>query len=105
MTDYYNAIISFALCLCLIPGLKRLAIRFGLTDHPSDRKHHAGQIPLCGGIAIFTAGKANNKNKPNQETGIHLHAASGQVSLQSQSGKTTAARSNRVAGSRPFRFA
>lgn len=55
MIDYAQAIISFALCLCLIPGIKRLAVRFGLTDHPSDRKHHDGQIPLCGGIAIFIA--------------------------------------------------
>lgn len=55
MTDYSSAIISFVLCLCLIPGLKRLALRFGLTDHPSDRKHHEGQIPVCGGIAIFIA--------------------------------------------------
>ncbi|MCB4359498.1 type VI secretion system Vgr family protein [Quatrionicoccus australiensis] len=48
------------------------------------------------GIALFTVGKANNKNKPNQETGIHLHAASGSISLQSQSGKTTAAADKKV---------
>ena len=53
-------------------------------------------LAIKDGLAIFTAGKANNKNKPNQETGIHLHAASGQVSLQSQSGKTTAAADKKV---------
>lgn len=53
MTDYANAILTFAFCICLVPALRRLAIRFGLTDRPSDRKHHDGQIPLCGGIAIF----------------------------------------------------
>ncbi|UCV06333.1 type VI secretion system Vgr family protein [Dechloromonas denitrificans] len=47
------------------------------------------------GIALFTVGKANS-SKPNSETGIHLHAASGQVSLQSQSGKTTAAADKKV---------
>ncbi|WP_428828333.1 DUF2345 domain-containing protein [Azonexus sp. IMCC34842] len=39
------------------------------------------------GIALFTVGKASG-SKPNSEIGIHLHAASGQVSLQSQSGNT-----------------
>ena len=38
-----------------------------------------------GGIGFFTYGKASNAEKPNQETGIRLHAASGKVSLQSQS--------------------
>ena len=40
------------------------------------------------GISIFTYGKASNPKKPNQETGIKLHAASGKVSSQSQSDKT-----------------
>ncbi|CAN7628855.1 type VI secretion system tip protein TssI/VgrG [Pseudoduganella sp. LjRoot289] len=38
-----------------------------------------------GGIGFFTYGKASNAGKPNQETGIRLHAASGKVSVQSQS--------------------
>ena len=40
------------------------------------------------GIRLFTYGKSSNANKPNQETGIRLHAASGKVSSQSHSGKT-----------------
>ena len=40
------------------------------------------------GISLFTYGKATNKDKPNQEVGIKLHAASGKVSSQSQSGET-----------------
>jgi type VI secretion system secreted protein VgrG len=40
------------------------------------------------GISLFTYGKASNKEKPNQETGIKLHAASGKVSSQSQSDVT-----------------
>jgi type VI secretion system secreted protein VgrG len=40
------------------------------------------------GISLFTYGKASNPKKPNQETGIKLHAASGKVSSQSQSDKT-----------------
>jgi type VI secretion system VgrG family protein len=41
------------------------------------------------GISLFTYGKASSVDKPNQETGIKLHAASGKVSLQSQSDATT----------------
>ncbi len=40
------------------------------------------------GISLFTYGKADNDRKPNQETGVRLHAASGKVSSQSQSGAT-----------------
>ena len=40
------------------------------------------------GISLFTYGKASNATKPNQETGIKLHAASGIVSSQSHSGET-----------------
>ena len=47
--------------------------------------HHAAKA----GISLFTYGKASNKDKPNQETGIQLHAASGKLSSQSQSDKTS----------------
>ncbi|NMM37732.1 MAG: type VI secretion system tip protein VgrG [Glaciimonas sp.] len=40
------------------------------------------------GISLFTYGKVSNQDKPNQETGIKLHAASGTVSMQSQSDET-----------------
>jgi type VI secretion system secreted protein VgrG len=40
------------------------------------------------GISLFTYGKASAKDKPNQETGIKLHAASGKVSSQSPSDET-----------------
>ncbi|MES3021334.1 MAG: type VI secretion system tip protein TssI/VgrG [Pseudomonadota bacterium] len=41
------------------------------------------------GISFFTYGKASAKEKPNQETGIKLHAASGKFSCQSQSDATS----------------
>lgn len=40
------------------------------------------------GIVLYTYGKASNGQKPNKETGIQLHAASGNVNSQSQSGAT-----------------
>jgi type VI secretion system secreted protein VgrG len=41
------------------------------------------------GISLFSFGKASKKDKPNEETGIKLHAASGKVSSQSQSDATS----------------
>jgi type VI secretion system secreted protein VgrG len=40
------------------------------------------------GLILYTYGKATNTSKPNTETGIQLHAASGNVNTQSQSGAT-----------------
>lgn len=40
------------------------------------------------GIVLYTYGKASDASKPNQETGIALHAASGNVNSESQSGAT-----------------
>ena len=48
------------------------------------QQHHS----VKDGIHLFTQGEATNKNKPNQETGIRLHAAQGKLSSQSQSGAT-----------------
>jgi UDP-GlcNAc:undecaprenyl-phosphate GlcNAc-1-phosphate transferase len=45
-----TAIILTALLLLKLP---HVAEKIGLVDHPDDRKHHDGQIPLIGGIAMF----------------------------------------------------
>ncbi len=44
---------------------------------------------MAGGVSLFTYGKAEGNTKTNQETGIKLHAASGKLSCQSQSGMTS----------------
>jgi UDP-GlcNAc:undecaprenyl-phosphate GlcNAc-1-phosphate transferase len=43
--------LSMVLCMLLTP----MAHRFGLLDHPSDRKVHNTSIPLVGGLAIYIA--------------------------------------------------
>jgi UDP-GlcNAc:undecaprenyl-phosphate GlcNAc-1-phosphate transferase len=48
-------VISLAIVLAVIPLLRVAAIKLQLVDKPSARKAHAGQIPLVGGIAIWTA--------------------------------------------------
>lgn len=57
-----------------------------------------GSHALAGkdGLALFAHGKSKKDGKPNQETGIHLHAAAGKVSLQAQSGKIAAAADKKV---------
>ncbi len=42
-------------------------------------------LAVKSGLTLFTYGKAQNKDKPNTETGMQLHAASGSVSVQAQS--------------------
>lgn len=53
-------------------------------------------MAVAHGIRLFTYGKAANPSAPVSQTGIALHAASGQVSLQSQSDATTIAASKQV---------
>lgn len=43
-------------------------------------------IMAAAGISIFSDGRADDKSRPLQETGMKFHAASGRLSLQSQSG-------------------
>ena len=48
------------------------------------QQHHS----VKDGIRLFTQGTATDSAKPNQETGISIHAAQGKLSSQSQSGNT-----------------
>lgn len=51
----------------------------------------AGQLSSANanGVVFFTYGRVQNKARPNQQTGIRMHAASGKFSMQSQSGRFT----------------
>ncbi|XOF34722.1 MAG: glycosyltransferase family 4 protein [Candidatus Electrothrix sp. YB6] len=40
--------------LAMTPLVGRQAVRFGLTDAPSARKIHTGQLPRAGGVALFS---------------------------------------------------
>ena len=50
------------------------------------QRHHGSAVR--DGIVWFTYGKAQNPAKPNAETGIRLHAATGSVSVQAASAKS-----------------
>ncbi|WP_105167348.1 UDP-N-acetylglucosamine--undecaprenyl-phosphate N-acetylglucosaminephosphotransferase [Pseudoalteromonas sp. T1lg23B] len=46
---------SFAMTLATIGLVRPVAIRFNLVDKPNERKKHEGNIPLIGGIAVFSS--------------------------------------------------
>jgi UDP-GlcNAc:undecaprenyl-phosphate GlcNAc-1-phosphate transferase len=43
------------LTVLIVPPLIYFARRFGLVDRPGGRKHHVGEVPLVGGLAIYAA--------------------------------------------------
>src|SRR6202163_1132009 len=45
--------LAFAVTVILTLTLRPLALRLHVTDKPGGRKHHIGEIPLVGGIAMF----------------------------------------------------
>jgi len=55
LSIYINAAIGFTATTVLILALRPIARAIGLVDTPNERKVHEGEIPLVGGLAIFTA--------------------------------------------------
>jgi UDP-GlcNAc:undecaprenyl-phosphate GlcNAc-1-phosphate transferase len=55
MELFISAVTSFLFAYIAIKFFKPVAIEVGLVDKPSERKLHAGHIPLIGGISIFIA--------------------------------------------------
>ena len=46
---------AFTVCGLLIYAFRHQAVKVGLIDRPCDRKRHCGEVPLIGGLAIFSA--------------------------------------------------
>jgi UDP-GlcNAc:undecaprenyl-phosphate GlcNAc-1-phosphate transferase len=46
--------VAFLSCLVILRLLYPFAVKIKLVDKPSDRKTHTGEIPLIGGLAMFT---------------------------------------------------
>jgi UDP-GlcNAc:undecaprenyl-phosphate GlcNAc-1-phosphate transferase len=53
-------LIAAGVTALLIAILRPLAAPLGLIDHPNDRKHHVGAVPLIGGLALFGGTVAAN---------------------------------------------
>ncbi|MFZ1414134.1 MAG: MraY family glycosyltransferase [Defluviicoccus sp.] len=47
-----SGLVSLLVTFAVMPSLARLAVQFGIVDHPNARKLHARPTPLCGGIAM-----------------------------------------------------
>ncbi len=47
-------LLAFALSVAFCVGFRGLAREWYLIDIPDARKRHEGNVPLCGGIAIFS---------------------------------------------------
>lgn len=53
VTILFSALTAFLVTIFGIFLIKPLALRLNLVDVPGGRKHHHGEIPLVGGIAMF----------------------------------------------------
>lgn len=53
MLDFLSAGLSFCITVLCVFLLRPLALRLDLIDTPNIRKHHQGNIPLIGGIAML----------------------------------------------------
>jgi len=55
LTYVYSFAISAVLAAALTVVVRRLALRWGVMDHPGERKVQARPVPLLGGVAIVAA--------------------------------------------------
>lgn len=46
-------IMTFLIVYSIIPILIKMSLKYNFTDKPTERKKHRGEIPICGGIAMF----------------------------------------------------
>lgn len=51
--DLIPAFVALIICLILVPGVGRLAIKIGAVDKPNARKVHTTLMPRMGGLAIY----------------------------------------------------
>jgi UDP-GlcNAc:undecaprenyl-phosphate GlcNAc-1-phosphate transferase len=52
INPYFAALIGFTITVLVIIAASPIARKIGLLDQPNNRKHHQGNVPLTGGIAI-----------------------------------------------------
>lgn len=46
-------ILAFLIVYLVTPILMKLSLKYNFTDKPTERKNHRGEIPLCGGVAMY----------------------------------------------------
>lgn len=85
---------AFTPASALLTAGASVALTAGHDLNQLAQRHHVTAVK--GAAILYTYGVAKDGAKPNQETGIHLHAASGNVQTQSQTGSTRLAADTRV---------
>ncbi len=57
MNYFFFAFSALSLCISvlLVPVLRKVALKYNIIDHPSDRKIHDAAVPYLGGLAIYAA--------------------------------------------------
>ena len=54
--EYFRIfIVPMVISLCLVPFVRKFAIRYNLIDRPNERSMHDKNIPLVGGVAVLIA--------------------------------------------------
>ncbi|MHB1682951.1 MAG: MraY family glycosyltransferase [Bacilli bacterium] len=51
--DFVTLVLSFLIVYALIPVMRRIALRTGFVDLPTDRKAHKAPLPMLGGAAMM----------------------------------------------------
>src|SRR5690606_13854508 len=51
--EYVYLLLCFVASILITPLVKKLAIRFNITDQPNHRKIHQKAMPRLGGLAIY----------------------------------------------------
>jgi len=46
-------VVAFAVTFAMVPVSKRIAVKIGAIDYPSNRRLNVGPMPRCGGIALY----------------------------------------------------
>ncbi|KYP80061.1 UDP-phosphate N-acetylgalactosaminyl-1-phosphate transferase [Ferroacidibacillus organovorans] len=53
--DVVSALLSFLFAFAFVPAMRRVAIKTGFVDLPTERKAHKGPLPMLGGAAMLFA--------------------------------------------------
>jgi len=78
-----GGIAAFTPATSIVAAGNTITMVAGQDLQHATQANHATSVK--NGLSLFTYGKATDASKPNQETGIKLHAASGNVRFEAQS--------------------
>jgi len=76
MNNILVFILAFLIVYLITPILMKLSLKYNFTDKPTKRKKHRGEIPLCGGVAMyigfFTIYLFMNQGNTSEKLGVFI---------------------------------